>query len=152
MRLRSEIWNGTKTRTGQSATGHGWTSVHFSEEMHSTRIVQHGWNGGCSWNSLPNRWPLMTLFGTRRACRNWHNIVLRSRHTVTSKLENETESSKNRYSGKNVLAKQGQELQRASLYAWSLTEGGQSRAAVKFFAKVIVGPRTRTDQGHPRGN
>jgi len=44
---------------GHSATC--WTPVHFTEEMCSTRIVQHGWNGGCSGQCLPNRWQLMTL-------------------------------------------------------------------------------------------
>jgi len=37
--------------------------------------------------------------------------------------------------------RQEKELKRASLYAWSCTEGGQLRAAVGFFTKAMVGLR-----------
>jgi len=95
MRLKCYISNRAITgKPGHSATG--WTPVHFTEEMRSTRMVQHGWNGGCSEN-FPNRWPLMTpglcwplmtpglCFCTRSASRIRHNVVFKSRHTVTSK-------------------------------------------------------------------
>ena len=42
----------------------------ITKEMCSTRIVQHGWNGGCSGKCLPNRWQLMTLC----FCRNEKNM------------------------------------------------------------------------------
>ena len=96
MRLKCCISNRAKTRKpGHSATG--WTPVNFTAEMRSTRVVQHGCNGGCSGKRLPNRWPLMTpglcwplmtpglCFWTRSASRNRHNVVFKSRHTVTSK-------------------------------------------------------------------
>ena len=41
-----------------------------------------------------------------------------------------SEFYQSRYSGRNALVKQEYELQRASLHAWSRTEGGQLRAAV----------------------
>jgi len=42
----------------------GWTPVHFTEDMRSTRMVQNGWNGGCNGKRLPrlSRWPLMIHF------------------------------------------------------------------------------------------
>jgi len=44
-----------------------------------------------------------------------------------------SESYQSRYSGKKALLKQEQELQRASLHAWSRIGGGQLRAAVGIF-------------------
>ena len=53
---------------------------------------------------------------------------------------------------KKALVKQESELLRALLHLWSRTEGGQLRAAVGFFTKAMVRPRTRADHGHSRGN
>jgi len=78
--------DGAKTMTlRRSETG--WTPVHSIEEMRSTRMVQHWWNGGCSGKCLSNCWPIMTLCFCRNETffRDRHNVVLKSRHTITPK-------------------------------------------------------------------
>ena len=92
-------------------------------------------------------WPYASAT-TRSACRNRHKLGFRSRHTVTSKREVCQNPSR-----VSTLGKNKNKSYRGPHYMHGAAQTVDNREQqLEFLTKAMVGPRTRSNHSHPRGN